>query len=318
LGSSIDVVIPAWNGWELTRRCLAHLRKQTVAHTIIVCDNGSSDGTPEHIKASFSHVRLIELGLNVGFAAACNRGAHLGQGDIVVLLNNDVECRPDFLECLVRPFGHSEGVGSVASLLLQPGEARIESFGLVVDSTLAAYPRLRNRPIEEVGSTTPTVLAGPSGAAGAYRRDAWQGVGGLDEAVFSYGEDADLALRLRAAGWAAATASDAVALHIGSATAGTRSEWQRYQGGFGRGYFLRRYGVLRGRQGPRAVFTEAIAVAGDALVYSHDLAALRGRLAGWRAAGGKPRNARPPLDVIDTSITLAESLRLRRTVYTCT
>jgi GT2 family glycosyltransferase len=287
-------------------------------HDVIVCDNGSTDGTPDRLRARFPDVHVIELGTNRGFAGACNRGADVGTGEIIVLLNNDVECRPDFLECLTRAFGGDERCGSVASLLLQPGEARIESFGLVVDPTLAAYPRLRNRPIEEAHSTTSTVLAGPSGAAGAYRREAWQGVDGLDEAVFSYGEDADLALRLRAAGWSTAAASDAVAIHIGSATAGARSDWQRYQGGFGRGYFLRRYGVLRGRHGPRAAFTEAIAVGGDALVYSHDLAALRGRFAGWRAAGGRPRHTRPPADAIDTSITLTESFRLRRSVYTCT
>jgi N-acetylglucosaminyl-diphospho-decaprenol L-rhamnosyltransferase len=306
------------NNWVLTERCLFCLREQTMAHNVIICDNGSKDGTPERVRDQFPGVHVIEFGANLGFAGACNRGADAGSGEIIVLLNNDVECRPDFLERLTRPFGGNERVGSVASLLLQPGEVRIESFGLVVDPTLSAYPRLRNRPLEAADSTPTTVLAGPSGAAGAYRRDAWQQVGGLDEAVFSYGEDADLALRLRAAGWSTAAATDAVAIHIGSATAGTRSDWQRYQGGFGRGYFLRRYGVLRGRHGPRAALTEAIAVAGDALVYSHDLAALRGRLAGWRAAGGKPRNARPPLDAIDGSITLAESFRLRRTVYTCT
>jgi GT2 family glycosyltransferase len=280
-------------------------------HNVFVCDNGSKDGTPGLVRKKFPGVHVIELGTNLGFAGACNRGADVGSGEIIVLLNNDVECRPDFLECLARPFANDEGIGSVAALLLQPGDARIDSFGLVVDQTLAAYPRLRNRPVAEVESTTPAVLAGPSGAAGAYRRDAWQGVGGLDEAVFSYGEDADLAMRLRAAGWSTAAASDAVAIHIGSATAGVRSDWQRYQGGFGRGYFLRRYGVLRGRHGPRAALTEAIAVAGDALVYSHDLAAFRGRLAGWRAAAGRPRRTRPPADAIDTSFTLTECLRLR-------
>lgn len=306
------------NNWDLTERCLLCLRAQTMPHNVIICDNGSKDGTPERVRQKFPGVQVIELGTNLGFARACNRGADVGSGEMIVLLNNDVECRPDFLECVARPLDGDQRVGSVASLLLQPGEARIESFGLVVDPTLAAYPRLRNRPIDEAQSTTPSVLAGPSGAAGAYRREAWQAVDGLDEAVFSYGEDADLALRLQAAGWSTAAASDAVAIHIGSATAGTRSDWQRYQGGFGRGYFLRRYGVLRGRHGPRAAFTEAIAVAGDALVYSHDLAALRGRLAGWRAAGGRPRHTRPPVEAIDASITLAESLRLRRSVYTCT
>jgi hypothetical protein len=57
-------------------------------------------------------------------------------------------------------------------------------------------------------------------------------------------------------------------------------------------------------------------VLGDALVFSHDLAALRGRVAGWRAASGRPRNRRPPPDAIESRIGFAESLRLRVGVYT--
>jgi GT2 family glycosyltransferase len=134
--------------------------------------------------------------------------------------------------------------------------------------------------------------------------------------VFAYGEDVDLALRLRAAGWSTAVASDAVAIHRGSASAVTRSAWQRYQGGFSRGYFLRRYGVLRRRTALRALATEGIAVAGDALVFSHDFAAFRGRIAGWRAARGLPRRRHPPDDAIDDAITFVKSLRLRLGVYT--
>ncbi len=88
-------------------------------------------------------------------------------------------------------------------------------------------------------------LLGPCGAAGAYRRAAWEDVGGLDDGVVSYGEDVDLALRLRAGTWRTVGAPDAVAVHLGSATARKRSAWQRYQAGFSRAYFLRRYAVLR-------------------------------------------------------------------------
>ena len=98
-------------------------------------------------------------------------------------------------------------------------------------------------------------------------------------------EDFDLALRLRSAGWRTVVAADAVGVHLGSATHGHRSAWQRRHGGFGRGYVLRRYGVLRGRTAPRTLVTEAVVVLGD-LAISRDLAALRGRLAGWRAAPG--------------------------------
>src|SRR5437016_2937856 len=100
----MDVVVPVYNGWHLTERCLEHLRKQTLSHTVIVCDNGSSDGTAERVRTSFPEVRVVELGANFGFGVACNRGVRAGTHDIVVLLNNDVECRStEFLERLVVP-----------------------------------------------------------------------------------------------------------------------------------------------------------------------------------------------------------------------
>ncbi|MGH3084743.1 MAG: glycosyltransferase family 2 protein [Gaiellaceae bacterium] len=312
---SIDVVVPVHNRWELTQGCLEHLRRQTLPHTAIVCDNGSTDGTPDRLRVSFPEVRAVELRANLGFSVACNLGVHAGQGEIVVLLNNDVECRPNFLERLVAPFKRHERLGSVAALLLEPGDERIESFGLTVDSTLAGFPRLRGLPSEEAQSSQP-VLVGPAGAAGAYRRRAWDAVGGLDEGVFSYAEDVDLALRLRAAGWSATGADGAIAIHIGSASAGRRSSWQRFQSGFARGYFLRRYGILRSSVAPRAAAAEAIVVLADAVIFSHDLAAARGRLSGWQAARGRPKKQRPPREAVDSRIGFFESLRLRFGVFT--
>jgi len=309
-----DVVVPVRNRWELTERCLEHLAAQTRAHALVVCDNGSSDGTRERLAAAFPHVRLVELGSNLGFPVACNRGASAGKADVVVLLNNDVECCPDFLERLLAPFELDVGLGSAAALLLDDSGETIESFGLTVDRTLAGYPRLRGSPAHEAQAERP-LLVGPSGAAGAYRRGAWEAVGGLDEGVSFYGEDVDLALRLRAAGWSTTAVADAVAIHLGSASAGHRSGWQRYQGGFARGYFLRRHGLLRSRAALRALATEAIVVAGDSIIFSHDLTAPRSRVAGWRAAKGLPRTLRPAEVAVDPEIGFLDSLRLRRGIY---
>jgi N-acetylglucosaminyl-diphospho-decaprenol L-rhamnosyltransferase len=313
---SIDVVIPTYNRWDLTESCLQHLRTQTAPHSVIVADDASTDGTPAHVRAAFPEAQVVELEENRGFSVACNAGARAGHAEVLVLLNNDVECRPDFLERLTVRL--DEGLtGSVAGLLLTGESGTIESFGVAVDRTLAGYPRLRGAPSAAAQRGGP-VLAGPSGAAAAFRRDAWDDVGGLDEAVFAYGEDVDLALRLRGAGWLAAAAPEAVAIHRGSTTAVHRSSAQRHAGGFSRGYFMRRYGVLRRRGALRALAVELIAVTGDAIVYSHDLAALRGRLAGWRAAHGLPRHPAPPANAIDHGIKFAESLRLRRAMYRCT
>jgi GT2 family glycosyltransferase len=279
---------------------------------VIVVDNGSTDDTVSRVRR-LPDVGLVALERNLGFGAACNRGAEAGTADVIVLLNNDVFPRPDFLERLTAPLEADSRLGSVAGLLLHPGERTIESLGLTADPTLAAFPRLRGRPAAEATARRP-VLAGPCGGAGAYRRDAWNDVGGMDEGVLGYGDDLDLAFRLLGAGWTTVAAPSALGIHLGSASFGRRSAWQRYHGGFARGYFLRRYGVLRTRRSVRALGTEALVMVGDA-VLSRDLSAARGRIEGWRSARGLARRPLPPAQAVDESITFWESLRLRRVVY---
>ena len=308
---TIDVIIPTYGGWDLTAGCLRHLAAQTAQHRVIVADNASPDDTVARLRAEFPAVTLIALDENRGFAAACNRGIAAGDGEVVVLLNNDVDAEPELLAQLAEPFAEDARLGSVAALLLRP-DGRIDSAGLCADATLAGFPRLQGLPPSAADSPRPALL-GPAGAAAAYRRSALDRVGPLDEGIFMYQEDLDLALRLRAAGWRTRVAVRARAVHHGSATAGRRSASQRRRAGFARGYLLRTYGVGRSRHGPRALLTEAVVAGGD-LVLSRDAAALTGRLAGWRAARAAARRS-VPAEGIDRTIGLRESLRLRRADY---
>ncbi len=306
---TIDVVVVAYNRYELTASCLRHLQAQTQGHDLTVVDNGSSDDTRARLRAEWPKARLLCFDRNVGYPAACNRGVAAGSGEIVVIINNDVDSRADMLERLIVPFADLS-VGSVASLMLWPGEERIDNVGLAVDPTLNCFPRLHGLSVAHAHDARP-VLVGPAGTMAAYRRAAWEQVGGIDETIVSYGDDFDLAMRLRAAGWETAAAADAVGIHLGSATRGFRSASQRYDNGFGRAYTLRRYGLTGARLRTRTLLTEAIVVAGD-FVMSRDFAALRGRIAGWRAAGGRPPLPHPPAEAIASGIGFRESLALRR------
>lgn len=306
--SDIDVIIPTYGGWELTASCLAHLARQTIPHGVIVVDNGSPDGTPALVREHFPDVRVIELPQNLGFACACNAGIRASQTSIVVLLNNDVDAHPAMLERMALPFDADERLGSVTPLLLRP-DGRIDSVGLCADATLAGFPRHQFRDAESADETEPLLL-GPSGAAAAFRRAALDEVGLLDEAIFMYQEDLDLALRLRAGGWHAAVAVDARGVHLGSASAGRRSAWQRRQAGFSRGYLLRTYDVLRSRRAPRALATELIVSLGD-VALARDVASCSGRWTGWRAARSHARRPLPTAG-IDREIGFIDSLRLRR------
>ncbi|HEX4806968.1 MAG TPA: glycosyltransferase [Conexibacter sp.] len=305
-----DVVVVTWNGRGVLASCLEHLAAQAAPHRLIVVDNASHDGTDELMRTRFPDVDYVRLPENRGFGAAVNAGAAAGDGEAIVLVNDDVDVDPGFLDALLAPLRADAGVGMVAGMTLMPGRERVDAFGIELDAGLSAYNRLRGRAPD--AASRAGVLAGPSGGAAAYRRAAFEQVGGFDETLIAYGEDVDLALRLRAAGWSAAAAPGARGVHLGGATIGVDSPRQRWLSGFARGFLLRRWGVLRSpRTAARALAVDALVV-GWGLARHRTLAPLRARVAGWRAARGA--RLAVPAGAIDASIGLAESVRRLRTM----
>lgn len=301
---TIDVLIVTTRARELVLSCLDYFTRQTVPHTIYMADNaGNEDGTTDAVSERFPDVRITTMSENRGFGKAMNELASQGSGEIVVLANDDMDVEPQFLERLVEPFA-DERVGMVAGLTLQPGDGDlVDGYGIELDPGLIPYNRLRHHhPTDPPGR-----LLGPSGGAAAYRRSAWEAENGFDPRFFVYGEDVDLALRLRLAGWHAAAAAEARAVHLGGATTGLDSPFQRRNSGFARGFLLRRYGLLRSRRAPRALAIETITVLWGLLRFRTVLP-LTARIDGWRAAGSTPRLS-VPAGAVDTSISLRECLR---------
>jgi N-acetylglucosaminyl-diphospho-decaprenol L-rhamnosyltransferase len=300
------VYIPHFNGFERLARALESLRAQTREIDVVVADNGSSDGSAELLRERFAEVGLVELGRNLGFGSALNRAIAERPGDPVLLLNNDVECEPRFVEAMLDA---AEGAETVAGVLVQEADPeRIDSAGVVADRTLMGFDHLHGEPLAAaLGAPAPL---GPSGGAALYRLEAFGAAGGFDERIFLYYEDLDLALRLRAAGARCRLAAEARALHAYSASSGAASAFKYGQSGWSRGYMLRRYGVTsRPRDAARAVAVEAVLCAGQ-LLRDRTTAGLRGRLRGWRDGAGLERRQVDESALLD--ISLREALRLRR------
>lgn len=308
--AQVDVIVTVYGNWSATKTCLTHLRDQTTPVHVIVVDNASPDDTADRVAAHFPDFTLLRLPVNRGYGAGCNAGIAAGEAPVVLILNNDVDAEPDLARRLSQAF-EDEKVGSAAPLLFRP-DGRVDSFGISADATGAGYVRYHGATADDVDAGSPEVL-GPYGAAAAYRRAALDDVGTYDENIYMYGEELDLALRLRAGGWATSLVPQARGVHLGSATMGAGSPRQRYLAGFGRGYLLRVYGIIRSRSGPRAIVTEVV-VGAIRAASSRDLLAARGRLAGWRAGRDVVRRTVPD-EGIDRSIGLIKSLRMRSPRY---
>jgi N-acetylglucosaminyl-diphospho-decaprenol L-rhamnosyltransferase len=302
------VYIPNFNGERHLPRVLASLRAQTRPADVVLADNGSADASLELVRAEFPEVAVVALGENAGFGPALNRAIGERPGDPLIVLNNDVECEPRFVEALLERLG--EGTHSVAAVLTQERAPElIDSAGVVADRTLMGFDYLHGEPLAAASGAADPL--GPTGGAALYRRDAFAAVGGFDERIFLYYEDLDLALRMAAAGASCRLAPAARALHSYSASLGAGSGAKYARTGWSRGYMLRRYRVMsRPRDALRVLACEGAICAGQ-LLADRTAQGLRGRLRGWRdAAGLEPRPLAAPL--LDLPAREALALRRRR------
>ena len=218
-----SVVIPTWNQAGLLAAALRSLRRQTFSDfETLVVDNGSQDGTGAMLARDFPEVRVLSFPENRGFAAATNAGLRAAAGEILVCLNNDVECEPGWLAALVAALDRLPDVGAVASKMLdatRPGT--IDSAG---DSmSLVAWNVGRGQPDDVRFAVGREILSACAGAA-AYRREVFERVGWFDESYFAWFEDVDLGIRAQLAGFRCWYEPQAVVRHFGSATAATMSD----------------------------------------------------------------------------------------------
>lgn len=221
----VSVIIPNLNGEKLLPDCLSSLRKQEFKdfETIIV-DNGSTDGSINFIRQSHHWVDvIIENKENLGFARACNQGIMASRGKFIALLNNDTEAHPEWLKQLVAAAERYPEIGMFASKTLFFDRRNI------IDTTgHLMYPdglnRGRGRLEVDLGQYDDKVdVFFPSGCAGFYRREVFDDIGLFDENHFAYGDDTDIGLRARLAGWGCVFVPKAVVYHKYSMTTGEYS-----------------------------------------------------------------------------------------------
>ncbi|HEX2706944.1 MAG TPA: glycosyltransferase, partial [Solirubrobacterales bacterium] len=161
------VYIPNYNGSERLARTLRSLREQSRPLDVVVVDNGSEDESVALARRDFPEVTVLELGQNLGFGPALNRAVAAHPADSLILLNNDVECEPRFLEAMLDGLG--AGVQAVAGVLVQERSPElIDSAGVVADATLMGFDYLHGEPL--AAALTAADPLGPTGAAALYRR----------------------------------------------------------------------------------------------------------------------------------------------------
>ena len=194
----VSVIVPTHQRCATLRRALVALSHQTVpaeAFEVIVAVDGSTDGTVEMLavfEAPFS-LRIV-VGPQRGRAAARNAALEESRGEILILIDDDMQVVPQFVE---RHRAHHPDGSRFCVLGAVPIKVNGES------SRAARYAQAKfDDHLQRLGDPEHLELprsfySGNTSLRAAVLRE----VGGFDESFTAYGnEDVELSLRLRAAG----------------------------------------------------------------------------------------------------------------------
>lgn len=225
----LAVIVVNWNRRELLRNCLRSLENQAGERfDVILIDNASTDGSAEMARSEFGNSEKFRLQIvyneeNRGFCAANNQGfATARDASLIALLNNDAEAEPGWLASLAEAFERPE-IGMAASkILVYEDPRRIDKAGHLI--YLDGQNRGRGTGEVDRGQYDEVEeILWPDGCAAMYRRAMLDEIGGFDEDLFAYADDAELGLRARIAGWRCLYMPGAVVRHHRGASLGLLS-----------------------------------------------------------------------------------------------
>lgn len=224
-----SLLIPTRNGLALLRTCIDSVLSRTAYRNfeILIIDNGSDD------PACLAYLQELEAQGTAtvlrdprpfNYSALNNLAARQARGEVLVLLNNDIEVisetwLEELLSQAIRP-----GIGAVGAKLLFP-DGSVQHAGVLVGMGGVAGHTFLHLPREENGYFSRASLlqsvGAVTGACLAVRRDHFFAVGGLNETELAVGlNDIDFCLRLAEAGLRNVYAPAALLVHHESASRG--------------------------------------------------------------------------------------------------
>ena len=203
----LSIIIVNYNTADMLVRCLRSIHSQSSKSSeVIIVDNASQDNSLDIAEGSVPRLTVIGNKRNLGFARANNQALKVSRGRYIYFLNPDTELREGVLDAIIAFMGTNPEVGLAGTQILNPD-------GSIQSSVERHYPGERHSRGELSGLRGD--IAWVSGASMIARRSVIRQVHGFDERFFLYGEDLDLCLAVRNAGWTIGYIPEAMVVHWG-------------------------------------------------------------------------------------------------------
>ena len=258
MSARVDVVLVCWNDRERIGTAIDSVLTQDVETSIVVSDNGSTDGSVDLLRARYgAKVTILENGANLGFAAGCNRAIEATSLPYIYLLNPDAELKAGALREIVNFLDAHPRCGIAGSRIYNTdGSIQRDAVG-EFDTWAGAFLRssawgelapfrkyANGASLREWDYGTQRRVDLVIGAAMALRREMLNEIGLFDERFFLYHEEVDLARRAAEAGWETWFVPSSEAIHEGRGSSPSRSSSEAHKQRSRRMYWVKHHGRL--------------------------------------------------------------------------
>lgn len=226
----VSVITINFNGLKDTKELLESLKDIDYPNIEIILTDNGSDQKPDGLQKEFPKLILIKNDKNLGFAAANNIGIKQANGKYILIINNDVIVKPDFLEPLMLSLKRNKNIGIVSpKIYYHHSPQTIQYAGFTNINSIS----IRNKSIgfnePETGKydeERETFYA--HGAAFLFKSELIKKVGMMSEVFFLYYEEMDWCKQVRDQGYQINYVPQSVVYHKDSATTGTNSPFKTY------------------------------------------------------------------------------------------
>jgi len=200
----VSIIVTTWNARDVLKACLKSLSKISYSNfELILVDNGSTDGTKEDFygyRKMFRRLKTVSNDSNLGFAKANNIGYKRAKGSFILLLNNDTQVTPLFLEKMVKRMIKQPDLGAIQPMILIKDDKKLlDNCGSYITNIGFLIHRGF---LEKISSkyTKEQIVFSVKGACLLTRKKIIKKVGLFDEDFVSYFEESDFCWRIWMAG----------------------------------------------------------------------------------------------------------------------
>ncbi len=222
----ISIIVLNYNGQKFLKVCFDSLLKSTYpAVELLMVDNASTDDSVEYMERYYPQVKVIQSGGNIGYSAGNNLGINVARGKYVLLLNNDIEVTPGWLEPIVEEFESDEQIAAVQPkihhMIDRDSFEYAGAAGGMID--IFSFPFMRGRVFYTIEKDsgqydTNIDLFWTSGAAMAIRKAVLEKTGLLDNDFVHHMEEIDLCWRILLQGYRLRIRTDSLIYHYAGGT----------------------------------------------------------------------------------------------------